>query len=110
MDGAPDQMHIARGSNPKKIKCRKKRDFSMVLSDILMPVSIIIEFIIVIIGCYAGVVKKRLAGYLFAVTFLLFGLYDYLTIISIGPDLMAVVNIIAVLAALGGISLIAKKT
>ncbi len=81
----------------------------MILADILMPVSIAIEFVIVIIGCYAGAVKKKPVGYFFAVTFLLFGLYDYLTIIGIGPDLMAVVNIIAVLAALGGISLIARR-
>ena len=82
----------------------------MVLADILTPVSIVIEFLIVILGCYAGAILKRPTGYLFAVTFLLFGLYDYFSIIGIGPDIIAVVNIIAVLAALGGISLIARRT
>jgi hypothetical protein len=81
----------------------------MILVDILTPVSIIIEFLIVIMGCYAGAVLKKPAGYLFAVTFLLFGLYDYLYLIGMGPEIMAVLNIIAVLSALGGISLLAKR-
>ena len=81
----------------------------MILVDILTPISIIIEFLVVIVGCYIGGVLKKPAGYLFAVAFLLFALYDYFNIIGLGPDLIAVVNIIAVLAALGGITLIAKK-
>ncbi len=82
----------------------------MMLAVILTPISIVLEFLVAIIGCYAGAVLKRQAGYLFAAAFLLFGLYDFFTIAGFGPDLLAVVNIIAVLAALGGISLLARKT
>ena len=82
----------------------------MNLADILTPVSIVLEFLIAIVGCYAGAVLKKPAGYFFAVTFLLFGLYDYLSFLGIGKDLIAVVNLIAVLAALGGISLIVRRT
>jgi uncharacterized membrane protein AbrB (regulator of aidB expression) len=82
----------------------------MILADILTPISIVIEFLIAIVGCYIGTVLKKPAGYLFAVTFLLFALYDFFAIIGIGPDTIAVINIIAVLAALGGISLIARRT
>jgi hypothetical protein len=82
----------------------------MMLAEIITPISIVIEFLIALIGCYAGAVLKKQAGYLFAVTFLLFALYDFFSIIGIGPDIIAVVNLIAVLAALAGISLIARKT
>jgi hypothetical protein len=82
----------------------------MIVADILTPIAIVIEALIVIIGCYAGSVLKKPSGYLFALTFLLFGLYDYFYIIGFGPDMIAIINIIAVLAALGGISLLARKT
>ena len=82
----------------------------MIIADILTPISIVIEFLIVIIGCYAGLVLKKPAGYLFAVTFLLFGLYNFFYIIGIGPDIIAIINIIAVLTALGGISLLARRS
>lgn len=81
----------------------------MIIADILTPISIVIEFLIVIIGCYAGLVLKKPAGYFFAVTFLLLGLYDFFYILGIGPDIIAIINIIAVLAALGGISLLARR-
>lgn len=82
----------------------------MLVADILTPVSIVIEFLIVIIGCYAGLVLKKQAGFFFAVAFLLFGLYDFFYIIGIGPDIIAIINLIAILSALGGISLLAKRT
>ncbi len=82
----------------------------MILADILTPVSIVIEFLIVVVGCYAGAVLKKPAGYLFALTFLLFALYDYFTIIGFSADLISVINIIAVLSALGGIAVFARKT
>ncbi|MDO9035460.1 MAG: hypothetical protein Q7U51_09690 [Methanoregula sp.] len=81
----------------------------MIIADILTPVSIVLEFFIVIIGCYAGLVLKKAAGYLFAITFLLFGLYDFFYIIGLEPDFIAIINLIAVIAAIGGISLLARR-
>jgi hypothetical protein len=82
----------------------------MIIADILTPISIVIEFLIVLVGCYAGMVLKKPAGYLFAVTFLLFGMYDFFYIIGISPDIIASINLIAVLAALWGISLLARRS
>jgi len=82
----------------------------MIIADILTPISIVIEFLIVLVGCYAGMVLKKPAGYLFAVTFLLFGMYDFFYIIGISPDIIAIINLIAVLGALGGISLFARRS
>ena len=79
------------------------------LADVLTPVSMLLEFVIVIIGCYAGFVLKKQAGYFFALAFLLFGLYDYFTLLGLGADAIALVNIVAVLAALGGILVVVRK-
>jgi len=78
----------------------------MSVTDILTPLSIAGELIIVAIGCYAGVVQKKQAGYLFALTFLIFALYDYFNVIGFGADTLAVLNIIAVISALGGMVLL----
>ena len=81
----------------------------MILTDLLNPLAIIIEYLIVIGGLYVGAVLKKPTGYCFAVTFLIFGLYDFLVMFGIGQDLLAVANIIAVISALYGIVLMAKK-
>ena len=81
----------------------------MILTDLLTPISIIIEFLVVIGGLYAGAFLKRPAGYFFAVTFLIFGAYDFLFMFGVGQDALAVINFIAVISALGGIIFLAKK-
>ena len=82
----------------------------MILTDLLTPISIIIEFLVVIGGLYAGAFLKRPAGYFFAVTFLIYGLYDFLFMFGVGQDALAFLNFIAVISALGGIIFLAKKT
>ena len=79
------------------------------LADTLTPIAIVLEFVIFIIGCYAGAFMKKQAGYLFALAFLLFGLYDIFAMMRLGPDLNSVINIIAILAALGGIIIYVRK-
>ena len=81
----------------------------MILTDILTPLAIVIEFLITIGGLYCGAVLKRPAGYFFAVTFLIFGLYDYLFMFGVGQDPLAVLNFIALLSAFGGIVFLSKK-
>ncbi|WP_321505652.1 hypothetical protein [uncultured Methanoregula sp.] len=80
----------------------------MALAPILAPVSMLLELVICILGIYTGYVKKKVYGYLFAATFLLFTLYDYFYQIGIGEDTLEIVNLIAVLAALGGMYLVLK--
>lgn len=82
----------------------------MTLAEILTPISIVIEFMIFIIGCYVGTVQKKPAGFLFAGTFMIFALYDFFNIIGFSQDMLAILNIIAVMVALGGIALLAQKT
>lgn len=82
----------------------------MIVTDILTPLSIVIEFLVTIVGLYCGAVLKRPAGYFFAVTFLIFGLYDYLFMFGVGPDLLSFINFIALLSALGGIIFLTKKS
>ncbi|MCX6690017.1 MAG: hypothetical protein NTZ39_10075 [Methanoregula sp.] len=81
----------------------------MIVTNLLTPLSIVIEFLVTVGGLYCGAVLKRPAGYFFALTFLIFGLYDYLFMFGVGPDLLSFINFIAVLSALGGTILIAKK-
>lgn len=74
----------------------------MALSPILTPVAVLIELIIGILGLYVGYAKKKTFGYLFAITFLLFGLFDFLGQIGLDADILSIINIIAVLAGLCG--------
>ncbi|MCQ1537459.1 hypothetical protein FTO68_00410 [Methanocalculus taiwanensis] len=80
----------------------------MALAEMLTPVSIAIQLIIVILGCYAGFKMKIQAGFLFALTFLLFAVYDMTSMMGYGDDTLAIINIIASLSALGGIYLLVK--
>jgi hypothetical protein len=81
----------------------------MILTDLLSPLAIVIEYLVAIGGLYCGAVLKRPSGYFFAVTFLIFGLYDFLFMFGVGQDLLAVINFVAVLSALGGIIFLSKK-
>jgi len=48
-------------------------------------------------------------GYLFAVTFLLFALFDLLNSSGFSADTLAILNVIAILAALAGMYLVVKE-
>jgi hypothetical protein len=82
----------------------------MILTDLLNPLAIVIEYLIAIGGLYVGAVLKKPAGYCFAVTFLIFGLYDFFVLFGVNQDILALLNIIAVIAGLYGIVLLAKKS
>lgn len=81
----------------------------MPLAGILNPISILIQLIIVIIGCYAGYRLKIEAGYLFALAFLLYLVYDVVHILGDGAEMLSIINILASLSALGGIYLLVKQ-
>lgn len=81
----------------------------MTISTILTQVALLLELIVVAMGLYAGYAKKKTFGYLFALTFLLFALFDFLdnfTFVTAGY--LAAVNVIAVLAAVAGMYFIVK--
>jgi uncharacterized membrane protein YjgN (DUF898 family) len=81
----------------------------MALSALVTPFTVLLELVIGVLGIYAGYAKKKMYGYLFAVTFLLFALFDYLGQIGMDDDTLAIVNIIAVLAALIGIYMVIQE-
>ncbi len=81
----------------------------MTISTVITQVAMLLELVVCAMGLYAGYAKKKTFGYLFAVAFLLFALFDYIgtyTSVTAGPR--SVVNVIAVLAALAGMYLIVK--
>ncbi len=81
----------------------------MTYASILTPIAMVIEIVIFILGVYAGYGQKKPYGYLFAVTFLIFAIFDYLGSIGVSADTLSVLNIIAVLAAFGGIYLVLQE-
>ena len=81
----------------------------MALSPILTPVAVLLELVICVLGLYAGYAKKKTFGYLFAVTFLLFALFDFLGQMGLSEDTLAIVNVIAVLAGLAGMCLLIRE-
>ena len=81
----------------------------MSLAFILTPVSIALEVIICGMGIYAGYFMKKTFGYLFAVTFLIFAIFDWFGSIGISTDILSVLNIIAVLASFVGMYLIVRE-
>ncbi len=81
----------------------------MALAELLTPITIAIQLLIFIAGCYAGYKLKIEAGYLFALAFLLFALFDTMSLMGYGSDLLSIINIIASLSALGGIYLLVKQ-
>jgi hypothetical protein len=84
--------------------------FTMALSAVITPVAMILELVICAMGVYAGYGLKKNYGYLFALTFLLFALFDYLNALGISADTLAVLNLIAILAALAGMYLVIQDT
>jgi expansin (peptidoglycan-binding protein) len=85
---------------------RREAIFSMALSTVITPVAMILELVICVMGLYAGYALKKTFGYLFAVTFLLFALFDYLGSTGVSADTLAILNLAAILAALAGMYLV----
>jgi len=81
----------------------------MSFSALVTPFAVLLELVIGVLGIYAGYAKKKTYGYLFAVTFLLFALFDYLGQIGLDDETLSVVNIIAVLAALIGMYMVIQE-
>ena len=82
----------------------------MGLSAVLTSGAMLLELIICAFGIYLGYAKKKMFGYLFAVTFLLFALFDYLGQAGMSADALAIVNLVAVLAALCGMYLVFQES
>jgi hypothetical protein len=66
----------------------------------------VLEIVIVLLGIYAGYAQKRPFGYLFAITFLFFAMYDYLAQLGISFEFLASLNVIGILAGVGGMYLL----
>ena len=81
----------------------------MALSAVITPVAMLLELVICVLGLYVGYTKKKAYGYLFAITFLLFALFDYLGQAGLDADSLAIVNLVAVLAALAGMYLVLQS-
>ena len=81
----------------------------MALSVIFTPISIVLELIVFGMAFYAGLALKKNWGWLFAVTFLIFGLFDLLGTFAVSADILSVLNILAVLAATGGMYLLIRE-
>jgi hypothetical protein len=82
----------------------------MALTLVVTPVAMLLELVICVLGLYVGYAKKKAYGYLFAVTFLLFALFDYLGQAGLDADSLAIVNLVAILAALAGMYLVLRDT
>ena len=81
----------------------------MAVSVVLTPVAIVLELVIFVMALYAGFALKKNWGWLFAVTFLIFGLFDLLGSFDISADILSVLNIIAVVAAVAGMYLLIRE-
>jgi hypothetical protein len=81
----------------------------MGFSFVITPVAIILELIVFIMGGYAGCVLKKRYGYLFGFTFFVFALFDFFGAQGISADVLSILNIVAIISALGGMYLIVKE-
>jgi lipopolysaccharide export LptBFGC system permease protein LptF len=81
----------------------------MALSLILTPVAMLLELVICCFGIYEGYVRKKIYGYFFAVTFLLFAFFDLLSSVGVSADTLAILNVLAVVSALGGIWILVQE-
>jgi hypothetical protein len=81
----------------------------MAIAPVSTPLAVVIELLIFVIGIYAGYIRKKASGYLFAVTFLLFAIFDTAGSLGYSEDTLAVINIVAVFFGLGGMYLLARS-
>jgi uncharacterized membrane protein YiaA len=81
----------------------------MAYSIFLTPLAMTLELVIFIMGLYAGYFRKKTFGYFFAVTFLVFAVFDFMGSIGVSTDTLSVLNIIAVLSAITGMYLVIQE-
>jgi uncharacterized membrane protein len=80
----------------------------MSIPEMLTPIAMLVEVLVVVLGFYLGYKCKKRSGYLLAIAFLLFALYDYLESAGLSEDAMAVINLVAATSALGAVFLMVK--
>jgi hypothetical protein len=78
----------------------------MAIASVSTPVAVLVEILIAVMGVYVGYARKKVSGYFFAVTFLLFAFFDVANSIGYPEDALSVINIVAVFFALGGMYLL----
>jgi len=83
----------------------------MAIDLILQPISIIIELVIAALAIHLAIVRKRDYGWLFALTFLIYVVYDSAKFLEldIPADGISAVFFIATLSALGAVWLVWKE-
>lgn len=81
----------------------------MALSPIVTPIAMLLELVVCVLGLYVGYAKKKTYGYLFAVTFLLFALFDFFSQAGLDADTLSFVNLVAILTALAGMYLMFQE-
>ncbi|MGC9434829.1 MAG: hypothetical protein ACP5C4_01890 [Methanomicrobiales archaeon] len=84
----------------------------MAIDVVLQPISIIIELIIAALALHLAMVRKRDYGWLFALTFLIYVVYDSAKFLelNIPADAISAVFFIATLTALGAVWLVWKES
>ncbi len=77
----------------------------MSLSALLQPVSIVLELLVVVVAIFLAVKNERLYGWLIALTFGIYVLYDSarFTGAAISDDILAVLFLVASASALGAV-------
>ena len=81
----------------------------MTYSSILTPLAMVIELLIFFMGIYVGYFRKKTFGYFFAFTFLIYAAFDYMGAMGVSTDILSILNIIALIAALTGMYLVLKE-
>lgn len=81
----------------------------MALSGIITPVAMLPGLVVCVMGISVGFAKKEVYGYLLAVTFLLFALFGFPGQAGVGADTLAILNVVAVPAALAGMCLVLQE-
>jgi len=81
----------------------------MAVSLYTTPVAIILEFLIFIMGMYAGYYLKKTCGYLFGCMFFIFAIFDFLGAMSISTDILSSLNILAILMGLAGMYVLIRE-
>ncbi|MDD1719577.1 MAG: hypothetical protein LUQ25_05930 [Methanoregulaceae archaeon] len=80
----------------------------MALDGILTPLGILIEIVVAGLGLFLGAVRKKRYGYPIAISFLLFAGFDVGSLMGLSADLLAALNILAIISALIAVWLLVK--
>jgi hypothetical protein len=80
----------------------------MALDGILTPLGIFIELVVAALGFFLGGVRKKMYGYPIAIAFLLFAGFDVGSLMGLSSDLLAALNILAIVSALIAVWLLVK--